>query len=258
MLSKQIKFFPDKIFLNFKSDTKDNSFTISLHGKPDKGEKINYVLLEDGNWATKEEIKEQNLSIAKFPDIRNAVNAAKKFAKAFVDKESYNIVCNLYLFGWDKTYNSIDKMMVDLNGFEDKYSIVYPLPLLGSRIPGRDDYGVFCPLCGHYFDGSEYLKTVFDANEVWQALWFANMVMHYRHNHITSWNKCWGYRGNSYRYGWFGDYDDEKAKVNERAKRQILRKAKDYLKHYSFTADVLEELQNTTEETMKVAHKILD
>ena len=117
------------------------------------------------------------------------------------------------------------------------------------------DYMVYCPICKHYFDGSEYLKTVFLDDE--KALWFANMVMHYRHSHITSWNKCWGYGGRYYRSGWFGDYDEEKAKVNERAKRQILRKCKDYLKANGFTKDVLDKLQNTTEETREVAMKIL-
>ena len=54
------------------------------------------------------------------------------------------------------------------------------------------DYMVYCPICKHYFDGSEYLKTVFLDDE--KTLWFANMVMHYRYTHITSWNKCWGQR----------------------------------------------------------------
>ena len=115
-------------------------------------------------------------------------------------------------------------------------------------------YSVYCPICEHRFDGSSYLKTVFiDERE----LWLANMVMHYRHSHITSWNKNWGYFGRYYRMAsHFGNYDDEKAKVNERAKRQIARKCKDYIIANDVNEDVFNALQNTTEETLEVVRKI--
>jgi hypothetical protein len=118
----------------------------------------------------------------------------------------------------------------------------------------KNSYVVYCPICKKYFQGSTYLITVFEKDKI---LWLANMITHYRHTHITSWNKCWGYGGGYYRQNWFGDYDTEKQKVNERAKRQIIRKCTEYLKYYGFTTDDFLKLQNTTEETVNLANKVL-
>lgn len=115
-------------------------------------------------------------------------------------------------------------------------------------------YTIYCPICKKRFEGSDYLKTVF-VDE--QALWLANMVTHYRHTHITSWNKCWGWGGYYYRQAaHFGDYDEEKAIVNERAKRQIARKCKDYVLLNNVNVDVFKSLQNTTKKTIEVVEKV--
>ncbi|MDD2200417.1 MAG: hypothetical protein PHX84_02090 [Candidatus Shapirobacteria bacterium] len=92
----------------------------------------------------------------------------------------------------------------------------------------NDEWGddIICPICGETSQCSDYLKKIFKDEKV---LWFANMVTHYQHDHITSWDKCWGKNGYRYRQGWFGDYDEEKAKVNERAKRQIIRKCENFV-----------------------------
>ncbi len=113
----------------------------------------------------------------------------------------------------------------------------------------------YCPICDRRFPTSEYLGKVFKDDE--KTMWLANMVMHYPHNHITSWNKYWGYRGWAYRNAaHFGDYDEEKAKVNERAKRQIARKCTKYIIDNDINYDVFNKLQGTTEETLKVVEKI--
>lgn len=110
---------------------------------------------------------------------------------------------------------------------------------------------VYCPLCNRHFKQSEYLSSVFLENN--KAAWLANMVTHYRHNHITSWNKCWGQHGGRYRSNWFGDYDEEKRKVNERAKRQIIRKATSFLKGHKITVEDFKHLQNNEASTLKLA-----
>lgn len=114
----------------------------------------------------------------------------------------------------------------------------------------------YCPLCNNWILGSEYLFKTFADDD--KANWLANMVTHYRHGHITSWNKCWGYGGNYYRHGWFGNYDEEKQKVNERAKRQIIRKATKFLIDNEIKSDTFLKLQNTTEETLKLAKNKLN
>lgn len=116
------------------------------------------------------------------------------------------------------------------------------------------DNMVYCPMCDEYFSDSEYLRTVFEDEK---QLWLANMVTHYRHNHITSWNKCWGYGGGRYRNKWFGNYDNEKREVNERAKRQILRKCKSYLNANGFTSADFDALKSTDYKTMELAEKLL-
>jgi len=83
------------------------------------------------------------------------------------------------------------------------------------------------------------------------------MVTHYRHTHITSWDKCWGRGGRFYRSGWFGDYESEKRQVNERAKRQIIRKALDYLLFHKINVKHFEMLESNQLETIELAKKML-
>lgn len=113
-----------------------------------------------------------------------------------------------------------------------------------------------CPICGKHFVPSEYLAKIFADNA--KAQFIANLVTHYRHEHITSWNKCWGENGNYYRRGWFRDYEKEKQRVNEQAKRQIIRKATDALLKLGITSEYFKFLQNTDEKTMALAVKKLD
>ena len=111
-----------------------------------------------------------------------------------------------------------------------------------------------CPICGQEIKQSDYLETIIKDDKV---RYLANLVTHYRHSHISSWNKCWGNYGHHYRNGWFGDYDEEKRKVNERAKRQIIRKATKHLISIGIVVEHFEMLQGTTEETLQVARKKL-
>lgn len=124
-----------------------------------------------------------------------------------------------------------------------------------SLPPLFDSQGaVYCPICKKSVGSSDYLKTVIQDERV---LWIANMITHYRHNHITSWNKCWGRGGGRYRNGWFGDYDEEKKLVNERAKRQIIRKCKHYLMLHEIKAEHYEQLQSNDEKTIALAKTTL-
>ena len=84
------------------------------------------------------------------------------------------------------------------------------------------------------------------------------MVTHYRHCHITSWNKCWGRGGSRYRSGWFGDYDTQKRIVNERAKRQIIRKCRDFLLLHKISSEHFKNLQGGEEKTFQLAVSQLD
>lgn len=111
-----------------------------------------------------------------------------------------------------------------------------------------------CPICCNFIKQSEYLEMAI-SNE--KTRYIANLVTHYRHHHISSWNTCWSQGGRRYRADWFGDYDVEKAKVNERAKRQIIRKSFQILKEMGITPENISELENTTEETIKIAKKYL-
>ena len=113
-----------------------------------------------------------------------------------------------------------------------------------------------CPICDEMVNESEYLNERFtDQPEV---NYLAHMITHYRHHHITSWNKCWGNNGAYYRGHWFGDYEEEKKKVNEMAKRQILRKGKSVLREIGIKPYHFSELANTEKKTMDLAVKILN
>jgi hypothetical protein len=123
--------------------------------------------------------------------------------------------------------------------------------------PGLKSYMVnfLCPLCKTHLNRSDYLHGVFSEEPVLE--WFANLITHYRHGHISSWNKCWGAGGGRYRSGWFGDYDTQKGIVNERAKRQLIRQAFPIFRECGLKPEHIAILQNTTEETMRVANKFL-
>jgi hypothetical protein len=119
----------------------------------------------------------------------------------------------------------------------------------------KDKY--FCPICNKWYELSDYLKTTFADDE--KTMWTANMVTHYRHVHITSWNKCWGHNGSAYRYGWFkkNDYDEKKKEVNERAKRQIMRKCNLFLIEHGITKVEFIKLCSDPE-TLNLAYKLLE
>lgn len=113
---------------------------------------------------------------------------------------------------------------------------------------------VYCPICRKEFLMSGHLFSVILDEKV---LWIANMVTHYRHSHITWWNKCWGSSGSAYRQGWFGDYDTEKRKVNEEAKRKIIKLSHQFMIEHGITIKHLKQLQHNDEETLKIAEKYL-
>lgn len=112
-----------------------------------------------------------------------------------------------------------------------------------------NDEGIYCPLCSSRFHPSEYLGTVFLNPKL---NWFANMICHYRHNHIDYYEHSVGY------YFSRGQYEEFKHKVNERAKRQILRKCGYYMRCQGLKARDLKELQGTTEKTLEVASEVLE
>ncbi len=121
---------------------------------------------------------------------------------------------------------------------------------------GSSLYQVFCPLCNKWFAGSPYLSTVFTDE---RSLWLANMVTHYRHTHIESWDKMWGRYGGYYQQAAHyhdEDYEDRKSEINERAKRQIARKAAEFLRDNNVDTEVFRSLQGTCEKTIKVVDDI--
>lgn len=108
------------------------------------------------------------------------------------------------------------------------------------------------PISGTYQPESEYLLTVFSDD---RTRWFANMITRYRHYHVKWWDRCWGRHGGRYQGHWFGDYDEEKAKVNETAKRQIIRKCSDFIIYHDIGIEAIESLQNTGEKTLELLRK---
>lgn len=112
----------------------------------------------------------------------------------------------------------------------------------------------YCPICNVFFETSDYIKEHIEDEHV---RWLANMVTHYRHCHITTWNKVWGKNGYGSHNLDESTYDKEKAKVNERAKRQILRKCKDYMVKDGFKVEHIKQLQNTEKKTIELYEKLL-
>ena len=113
----------------------------------------------------------------------------------------------------------------------------------------------YCPICDDFFKTSYYLEKKIKNKHV---RWLANMITHYRHEHITSWNNTW----NKGQYGSIhlsqDTYEKEKIKVNERAKRQILRKCKNEMIKDGFMVKHVKQLQHTDNKTIELYEKYLE
>lgn len=106
----------------------------------------------------------------------------------------------------------------------------------------------FCPFCDEYFFCSEYLENAITDEK---TRYLANMICHYRHNHIIYYDNSVGYVTR------FHDYHEFKELVNNRIKRQIIRKAKAFLKEHQITVEHFENLLSTDEKTIELAKKLL-
>jgi len=110
------------------------------------------------------------------------------------------------------------------------------------------DYQICCPLCETWEIGSQHLREVFSNNNLF---WLSNLITHYRHNH-RNWDNSVGYISR------YHSYDNEKAKLNNQAKRQVIRKCKLLLLWNGITSEHFNKLQSTDEKTIELAKKELD
>lgn len=88
-----------------------------------------------------------------------------------------------------------------------------------------EDIDFVCPFCSKSVKRSEYLHEVFQ-HDVY-ADYAANLVTHFRHDHIVYYNRSCNSFSYAKKSGFNGmGYDSFKAMVNNRAKRQLIRAAK--------------------------------
>jgi len=85
-------------------------------------------------------------------------------------------------------------------------------------------FDTYCPICKVFVEGSEYLHEEAFPDDYF-AYWIANLVKHYRHEHVRyydlSW-RYWSYGDKNPEYKKLG-HDGFKILVNNRAKRQLIR-----------------------------------
>ena len=115
----------------------------------------------------------------------------------------------------------------------------------------------YCPICKQYEKESAYLRSVFPEHP--RTRYLANLITHYRHSHITSYNKSYGYGSGAYATKSLQNYaswEEFKSDINERAKRQYARKAGAYFKKWGIGVSQVRRLQGTTPETLSVWKKI--
>ena len=97
------------------------------------------------------------------------------------------------------------------------------VPSLVLRVDPKP-FETYCPLCKDFVDGSDYLYDEAFPDDYY-AYWVANLVKHYRHEHISYYNRTmrsWSYAERNPEYMKLG-YEEYKKLVNNRAKRQIIR-----------------------------------
>jgi hypothetical protein len=109
-------------------------------------------------------------------------------------------------------------------------------------------FGV-CPFCGHEFIFSEFLNSVIVDEKV---RLIANLITHYRHNHQLSWNKSCHYISSK----WGNDaYEKAKIEHNNRAKRQIIWKCKDWIIENNLSSEHFMTLSNNDDKTVELVLK---
>lgn len=114
----------------------------------------------------------------------------------------------------------------------------------------KQKYGFsICPLCGEEFKFSEYLNTAI-LNPKTRLI--ANLITHYRHSHQKSWESQYKYISSHCNDG---VYESSKIEHNNRAKRQILRKCKDWIKENGLDAQNFLELQDNDIKTIELINK---
>lgn len=166
-------------------------------------------------------------------------------AKKFIDEyEVYRIEKNIW-------YNcDIDQYvwLDDLTGDKVVMQQVYK-EITSKQIK------FYCPVCESHHPESEYLATAFKDR---RTKWLANMITHYRHSHIASWDKIWGVGGYGYQNLSQLTYSFEKEKINNRAKQQIIKKASGYLIYHNITELHFKALNGTNQKTLALAGKMLN
>lgn len=106
-----------------------------------------------------------------------------------------------------------------------------------------------CPICGNEFKFSSYLNTAI-TNEKTRLV--ANLITHYRHEHQKSWENQYKYISRFYDEN---TYENAKIEHNNRAKRQILRKCKDWIRVNGITPENFMELKDNDEKTLELINK---
>lgn len=104
--------------------------------------------------------------------------------------------------------------------------------------------GFYCPECEEYFSGSFYLETQFRYRP--GALWLANFITHYRHNH-TDWDKQ-KYKLNGNKVS----YKKGKSLMNEYIKQLLINKFPALLKENDILLSDFELLENTNNQTINL------
>ncbi|WP_456469974.1 hypothetical protein [Caminibacter sp.] len=120
---------------------------------------------------------------------------------------------------------------------------------------------IYCPVCGDFNLSiySDYLYNAFRDN--YFAYVAAVLVTHYRHEHINYYDRSWKYPKYREKNKEYKSYEEFKVMVNNRAKRQILRKIK---KDVNMKKDfkvllvkAFKKLQFNDEKTNELIEKIL-
>jgi len=122
-------------------------------------------------------------------------------------------------------------------------------PETSSTVKLEKDFTFFCPVCSAEIKRSLYIASVYPTEPLMQ--WLCNLVTHWRHGH-TKWD-------NQYRYiSRYHHYDTEKVQRNNRAKRQLLRKASETFKSHGVTANHLLRMLENDQKTVALIHKFFD
>ena len=243
----------EKTFGNYKKKT-NKTYNICLY--------LNRLGLVDNSYVTELD-NLNNLSLEEFAQNKSVIFDRTNHIQTEIKKILFEHLKSKLLEKLKKIYS--ENLVLNLQDWELMENFKIIREEISRNKYTDEDFNkylpVYCPVCMDFNFSiySDYLYDVF--KDDYFAYMAAVLVTHYRHGHISYYDRSWKYPWYREKNKEYKSYEEFKILVNNRAKRQILRKIK---KDKNIKQDAkislvkaFKKLQFNDEKTDELVEKIL-